>query len=369
MKLVYDMRLLTGQMHGMARYGLELLNALLAEDNDLNVTALVRKERHGDWLPSHSRLKVLAHDLPPYGLKAQLRLPGLLKALKPDIYHCPFYAPPALYDGPLVFTVHDLIHLRFPQDHSARHRLFYRFVVGPAARRAKAVFTVSEHSKNDIVELLGVDPRRIVKTPNAVGAVFKPLTEVEKKKAAQNLNLPERYIMAVGNPKPHKNLAALIKAHQMLISSPPPGLPEPPALLLVGIGAGQLAGTEPGDKLILRPTMADKDLAPAYGAAQVVVMPSLYEGFGLPALEALACGAPLIVSDRASLPEVVGEAGLICQPDLESLAKAMGRVLADASLKDALAQAGPAQARKFSWRQSARTTLEVYGRIVEGNWP
>lgn len=369
MKLVYDMRLLTGQMHGMARYALELLNDLLKEDPELDVGVLIRKPQHSSWLPSDPRLKVLICDLPPYGLKAQLRLPSLLKGLKPDMYHCPFYAPPVLFKGPLVFTVHDLIHLRFPKDHSMRHRLFYRFVVGPAARKAQAVFTVSENSKKDIAQLLGVDPRRIVKTPNAVDSTFKPLTEPEKKKAAHALKLPERYIMAVGNPKPHKNFQALIKAHQMLISTPPEGVSEVPALLLVGIKEGELAGAEPGDKLLLRPQMDDKDLASAYATAQVVVVPSLYEGFGLPALEALACGTPLIVSDRASLPEVAGEAGLVCPPDPASLARAMGRVLADPSLRADLAQAGLAQARKFSWQRTAKTTLEVYRRIVEGNWP
>ena len=369
MKLVYDMRLLTGQMHGMARYALEMLTALMGEDPALDVEVLLSQPEQAIWLPSDPRLKTLTRDLPPYGLQAQLSLPRLLKSLKPDIYHCPFYAPPAWFRGPMVFTVHDLIHLRFPRDHTMRHRLFYRLVVGPAARRAQAVFTVSDHSQKDIVQLLGVDPRRVVKTPNAVDAAFKPLSAEGKKEASQALGLPERYIMSVGNPKPHKNLAALIKAHQRLLAAPPQGLKEVPALLLVGIKPGDLPGAEPGDKLILRPTMEDKYLAPAYGAAQVVVVPSLYEGFGLPALEALACGAPLIVSDRASLPEVAGQAGLICPPDPESLAQAMKRVLTDASLRADLAQAGPAQAAKFSWRQSARTTLTVYRRIVEGNWP
>jgi len=369
LRLLYDLRLLTGQMHGMARYALELLKALLAAEPALTVQALLRSPEHAAWLPDDRRLQTWLADLAPYGLPAQLKLPPMLGRRAPDIYHCPFYAPPALYKGPMVFTVHDLIHLRFPRDHGLKHRLFYRAVVGPAARRAKAVFTVSEHSKKDVVELLGVDPGRVVVTPNAVGPAFKPLAEQKESEPPSRLGLPERYFFSVGNAKPHKNLKALVQAHQMLTAAPPEGAAEIPPLVLVGINPGELAGAEPGERLVLRPRMEDADLALAYARAQAVVIPSLYEGFGLPALEALACGAPLIASNQASLPEVVGEAALLCPPNPAALAQAMGRVLIDPSLRASLAQAGPRQAQKFSWQRTASQTLEVYRRIGEGRWP
>ncbi|MBI4798320.1 MAG: glycosyltransferase, partial [Desulfarculus sp.] len=213
MRIAYDLRILEPVMHGMARYGLELLKALLAADPGLEVLALVRRAEDAVHLPSAPNLHTAVHDLAPYGPAAQLRLPGILKALKPDLYFCPFYAPPARYQGPMVLTIHDLIHLRFPANHGLRHRLFYRLVVGPAARRARAVFTVSQHSRDDIVELLGVDPRRVAITPNGVGSAFRPLTPERQAQAAQAQGLPARYILGVGNPKPHKNLGALIAAH------------------------------------------------------------------------------------------------------------------------------------------------------------
>ncbi|MBI5522659.1 MAG: glycosyltransferase family 4 protein [Desulfarculus sp.] len=362
MRIAYDLRILGPAMHGMARYGLELLRALLAAEPGLEVVALVRRAEDAAWLPQAPALQTAVHGLAPYGLAAQARLPGILKALKPDLYFCPFYAPPARYQGPMVLTIHDMIHLRFPDDHGLKHRLFYRLVVGPAARRAAAVFTVSQHSRDDIVELLGVDPRRVAITPNGVGPAFRPLAPAEQAQAARDLGLPARFILGVGNPKPHKNLGALVAAHGLLGSDAPP-------LVLVGVQAGQLPAAQAAPGVIYLPHLGDQGLALAYGAALVVVVPSLYEGFGLPALEALACGAPLIASQRASLPEVVGQAGLLVEPDASSLAQALGRVLADEDLRQGLAQAGPAQAGRFTWAGAAQNALTVFGRVVEGTWP
>ncbi len=362
MRIAYDLRILEPAMHGMARYGLELLGALLALDPGLEVRVLLRRREEAGLLPGHPGLRVVVHDLAPYAPAAQVRLPGILRALKPDLYFCPFYAPPVLYGGAMALTIHDLIHLRFPADHGLQHRLFYRLVTGPAARRAAAVFTVSHHSRQDIVELLSVDPRRVAITPNAAGPAFKPLPPGGREAAARELGLPPAFILGVGNPKPHKNLGALIEARRGLGPAAPP-------LVLVGLGPGELAAAQPGPDLILLPRLDDRQLAIAYGAARAVVIPSLYEGFGLPALEALACGAPLIASNRASLPEVVGQAGLLVEPEAESLARALGQVLADEGLRARLAQAGPGQAARFSWRRAASTALTVFRGITEGTWP
>lgn len=363
MRLIYDLRILENGMHGMARYGLELLRAMLEQDPELSVGVLLRRPEHARHLPADPRLVALACDLAPYGVKAQLRLPRLLSALDMDLYHCPFYAPPALFAGPVVFTIHDLIHLRFPRHHGPKHRLFYRLVVGPAARRARVVFTVSRHSRQDIVEMLGVDPRRVVLTPNGVGPAFRPL-EGDAAQAVEELGWPREYLLGVGNPRPHKNLAALVVAHRLLEEERGPEAVPP--LVLVGVRPGELAGVRPGPRLILCGQLDDRELALAYGAARAVVIPSLYEGFGLPALEALACGAPLVASNRASLPEVVGRAGLLCEPDAASLAATLGRLLEDDELAAELREAGPRRAARFTWRRAARQALAAYRRVLEG---
>ncbi len=359
LKLIYDLRLLTGQMHGMARYALELLRALLDQDPELQVGALVRKPEHAAMLPADKRVLAMACNLAPYGVASQLNLPKLLDGLRPEVYHCPFYAPPARFKGPMVFTVHDLIHLRFPADHGLKHRLFYLWVVSPAAKRAQVVFTPSQHSKKDLVELMGVPEEKIVVTPNAAGQAFRP----PPAPAAPPPGLPESYVLGVGNPKPHKNLGALVEAHRRLRAKPPAGVAVPP-LVVVGAGPGAADWARPSDQLVLIPTLDDAALAQAYGAARAVVVPSLYEGFGLPALEAMACGAPVVAADRASLPEVVGEAGLLSGPDADSLAQAMGRVLAEPELAQRLREAGLRRAARFSWAETARTTLKVYRRVA-----
>ena len=237
MKLVYDLRILEPKMHGMARYALELLIAMLEQGGDMRVTALVPDQEAALRLPPDQRLQARICELAPYSPKSQLALPRLLAGLKPDIYHCPFFGPPRFYKGPMLITLHDLIHLKFPRHYGLKQRLYYRLVVGPAARSADRVFTVSRHSKQDLVKMLGVEPDKVVVTYNGVSPGFKPQDEAAKAAAQKELGLPGPYILGLGNPKPHKNLAALVKAHEMLCAAQPEGGIPPP-----GPGRGQAGG-------------------------------------------------------------------------------------------------------------------------------
>jgi glycosyltransferase involved in cell wall biosynthesis len=359
------MRHLTGRMHGMARYGLELLKAVLNSEEDLAVGVLVRRPEHGILLPRDKRLVSLACNAAPYGVLSQMRMPRVLSALRPDVYHCPFYGPPATYMGPMVFTVHDLIHLRFPRDYGFRHRFFYRWVVGPAASRARAIFTVSRCSKKDLVELLGADPDKVVVTPNGVGPEFKPLSSGERESAARELGLPPGYILGVGNPKPHKNMGALAAARRILKQERERRGRSVPALVLVGVGPGELPDLAPGPDVVFKELEGDRELALAYGAAGMTVVPSLYEGFGLPALEAMSCGTPVITSNISSLPEIVGRAAVLVDPyDEYAIAEGLGRILSDEELRRRLASQGLEQAARFSWDQAARETMAVYRQVL-----
>ena len=359
MKIVYDLRIVEEHMHGMARYALELLRSMLKLGEDLQLGVLLSSPEHQKLLPDDERISIWVCSLSPYGPKSQAHLPRLLRRISPQLYHCPFFGPPVFYNGPMAITLHDLIHLRFPEDYGLKQKLYYRLVVGPAARKARAVFTVSQHSKKDLVELLGLDPGRVHVTYNGVSPEFLPLEPAVIEALRSELGLPNRYILGVGNKKPHKNLAGLVEAHARLKAE----RDLVPDLILVGVKQADLPGVQPGGQVRCIPHLGDRELPLYYAAAEMVVQPSFYEGFGLPALEGLASGAPVIVSDRASLPEVVGDSGLISGPGPDALCQAMARLLDDDALRRRLAKAGPARAARFTWEAAALKTLEVYRAI------
>ena len=361
MKIVYDLRIVEDHMHGMARYALELLRALLARGGDLELGVLLSHADRQELLPDDERLTTWVCSLAPYGPQSQIQLPRLLNHIEPDLYHCPFFGPPVFYNRPMVITLHDLIHVKFPRDYGLKQKLYYRYVVGPAARKARTVFTVSEHSKKDLVRYLGLDPARVQVTYNGAGADFKPLEPGQKEQIKQKYNLPGGYILGVGNKKPHKNLAGLVRAHALLLEQNP----QAPELVLVGVGSEDIDAAAPGPRVRCIPHLKDHEMPLYYGASHMVVEPSFYEGFGLPALEAMASGVPVIVSDRASLPEVVGDAGIVSAPEPEALCSAMAGLLADDELRLKLCAAGPKRAAGFTWEAAARKTLETYRRICK----
>lgn len=364
MKLLYDLRLLESRMHGMARYGLELLSALLELDEDLEIIAVLRRRHHVEQLPNDPRVSVIECKTAPYGLGAQIRRPRDVAEIEADLYHCPFYAPLARYPGPMAITIHDLIHLRFPKDYKLRHQLFYRWFLGPLARKVPLIITGSKHSKRDISELLGVLPGRIAVTTYGVGSEFAPLDPLARDLVGNRMGLPADYILGVGNPKPHKNLGALVAAHRQLSEQSQGTGGRLPPLVLLGVSAKDIAKHKPSDAVIALGPVDEIDLPGLYGAAEMVVLPSIYEGFGLPALEAMASGVPLISSNRASLPEVVGKAGILIDPTVEKLATAMARVHQDHELRSLLAEAGPRRAAEFTWARTAAETFAAYQQAL-----
>ena len=292
----------------------------------------------------------------------QTFLPAEAFRLGVDVLHGPVNVVPILATCPLVVTVHDLAYLRIPEVVPARRRQYFTKMTSLATRRADHVIAVSESTKADIVELLGVRPERITVTPLAADDRFRPLPEDEIAafRAAQGLMKP--FILYLGNVEPRKNLPTLLRAFDRLA-------PEVDHDLMIVGGEGWMM--EEFNATLARMTHRDRvrihgfapvdDLPAWYNAADLFVFPSLYEGFGLPPLEAMACGTPVVTSNVSSLPEVVGDAALTVAPmDTGALTEAMGRILGDQVLATSLWSAGLERAATFTWNRTALGTITAY---------
>lgn len=300
----------------------------------------------------------------------QISFPRACRRL--DLAHVPYFASPLFPTVPTVVTVHDLIPLILPAYRGSLLVRLYTRLVAAAARRAEVIITVSQASKRDIVRYLRVPPERIYVTYEAAGEAFQPVEDEAQLIAIRGkYALPERYLLYLGGFDQRKNLSTLVRAFTLLISK------QRQARLVL---AGKLPGRDSlmipdprrlarelgvEESVIFTGWVAEEDKPALLSGTTAFVFPSLYEGFGLPPLEAMACGAPVIASNRSSLPEVVGEGGILVEPTgVESLAEAMEMLLVDDTLRADLRQRALAQAARFSWKQTALETLAVYRKVA-----
>ncbi|MCX7860389.1 MAG: glycosyltransferase family 4 protein [Chloroflexus sp.] len=286
---------------------------------------------------------------------------------KADLYHGCLNVAPLLSPVPTVITIHDLAFIRFPQTFRAYNRIYLDLATRLSARRASRILAVSEHTKNEVVGLLGIPPERVVVTPNAARSHFRPPAPAAIEQLRARHGLPERFVLYVGTLEPRKNLTTLLEAFA-LASRSVPNVP-----LVIGGGKGwmyepifaRLEQLHLRDRVKFAGYIPEEELPLWYAAATVFVFPSIYEGFGMPPLEAMACGTPVITSNTSSLPEVVGDAGLMVSPsDTVALAEAIRRLLTDADLRAELRQRGLARARRFSWAETAAKTLAAYQAVA-----
>jgi glycosyltransferase involved in cell wall biosynthesis len=282
-----------------------------------------------------------------------------------DLIHGTAFVGPLAGVCPSVVTVHDLSFLFYPLGFRAVNRVYLRLFCQLSVRRAKRVIAVSESTKRDLIQVYGLSPGKVDVAHNGVDPGFHPLPAVDVAAFRAEHGLPDRFMLFIGTLEPRKNLVRLIEAYARLPRSRPP-------LMLVG-GKGWLyeeifARVEAlnlDDEVCFVGFVPAEDLPFWYNAATLFIYPSLYEGFGLPPLEAMACGTPVVYSNASSLPEVMGEAGLMVDPNnSEALAAAMEQMLVDPDLQASSRAAGLAQASRFSWQESAARTVETYHRAL-----
>ena len=366
---------------GLGSYARELATHLAAGDPG-NTYSLFHYDRNPPAaLPeplNRLALRTVALSARPWRLSVAARhLAGLpMDATFPDVdlFHATEHLLPPLRRIRTVFTFHDAIYALFPQFHLPMNRLFLGLMMPRFLPRASAVVTISECSKRDAVRLYGLDPDRLQVIYEGVDPRFQPNAGPDRRlRLRQTYALPEQYVLYVGTIEPRKNLVALLDAYAALLQSPTPGL-QSCGLVIVGRKGWLYQGffqrlKQLGleGRVILPGYVADEDLPVLYGAADLFAFPSLYEGFGLPVLEAMACGTPVVCADASSLPEIAGDAALLVPPtDVKALAGAMERLISDAELRRELRGRGLVQASRFTWERTATQTLGVYERAMRG---
>lgn len=351
---------------GINWYVYNLLGHLPDADSEIDYSVFLSERRYA----GAPRLRLCLSRLPTHRpsvriLWEQAIQPWVVGRIGVELLHGPAFVGPLVSECPLVVTIHDLSFRLYPQGFRTLNRIYLRTFTRWSLRRARRVIAVSESTKCDLIRAYGLPSSKVDVVYNGVDADFQPRPADQVEAFRAKRGLPEQFILFVGTLEPRKNVVRLIEAYARLPRTRPP-------LMLVG-GTGWLY-----DEVLTRVEALNlnsevqfvgyvpaEDLPWWYNAAGLFVYPSLYEGFGLPTLEAMACGTPVVTSTTSSLPEVVGQAGQLVEPtDVEALAVTMEQVLADAGMRENMRQAGLTQARLFSWRKTAEGTVGSYRRAL-----
>lgn len=367
MRIAIDAHSVGTRLGGNESYAINLIEALAEVDTTNQYTLYVTKRDaldrfKGRW-PNFSVRSTLPHT--PL-VRIPLTLSRELRRNPVDILHVQYTAPP-FTPCPVVVTVHDLAFEHLPETFKRRSWMQLRLTVRNTAKKAAHIITVSDYSRRDIIETYGIDPNRISVTYESAAPQFVPISDdQELARVRQTYGIDEDYILCVGAIQPRKNLGRLIAAYSLLRREHPEG--KLPQLVLAGKCAwlyGETLRTikelEDNNSVILTGYVPDADLPALYSGALCFVYPSYFEGFGLPPLEAMRCGTPVIVGNRTSLPEVVGNAGLLIDPfDVGQIASAIKKLINDSDLRSLLRVKGLERAKQFDWKKTARQTLAVY---------
>ena len=366
MRVGFDVSKLFGPRDGVARYSASLLEAL----------AELSEERGGT--PSLA-LYALGAEVDAAGWKRLLRdLPGTVRRgpgrwprrRDLDLFHIPTFADPACFDGPVVFTIHDLTFLTHPRFHVPANRNQCLLATLRAVALEATIVAVSEATAAEVRNWFALPAERLRVVHEAASAAFAAFDagelEVARRRLADRFGLDGPFVLSVGTLEPRKNVARLIEAYGRL----DPDLRGRIPLALVGGGGWKRDAVFKGawpDFVRRLGAVSEEDLVALYNAASVVAYPSLVEGFGLPVVEAMACGTPVLTSNRSSLVEVAGDAAVCVDPfDVGAIRRGLESLLREPSRRERYRRAGLERAASFSWRRAAEEVVGIYGEIADG---
>lgn len=370
-KIVIDGRMINES--GIGRYIRNLISNLQLIDKENDYFILHLKKDFDSLKYSENFHKVLA-DFSWYGIKEQIEILGLLKLLKPDLTHFPHFNTPIFYQGKFVVTIHDLIHQHFSMQRTTTRgpiiykvkKLGYRIVFKNALSKSSKILVPSRFVKSQLITDWQIQPEKIVVTlEGADKEIIEKcrMSDIECKTLLRKLNIKMPYIFYVGNVHPHKNVEGLIREFREIRA-------KYPELQLVLAGADhyfwqRLKKENQIEGVIYTGFVTDGQLVALYKNAEAFVMPSLEEGFGIPLLEAMACGCPIVSSNAGSLKEVGGEAALYFNPVVRGdLGSKVSMVLGSSKIREELVSKGRDRVKLFSWKKLARQTHQVYEEIL-----
>src|SRR6266850_435495 len=362
-KVTIDARWLAG---GIGTYTKELLAGVCQSPDGFEIQAIARQRDAklvAQWCPL---VKIV--NMPTYTLGEQLAVPWAAKGC--DLLHIPHYNAPLLHRGPLLVSILDLIHITDPvYSRSLRSWVYARPMLNLVARKAEHIVTLSEYSKAQIIEHLGVAPAKVTAIYCGVNGQFRCGDRKEAyATVSEALGIQEPYLLFVGSLKPHKNISTLLQAFMLLRQRH--NIRQ--RLLIVGDDARwksllveECSRLGIQDATTFVPYVSQELLPKVYAGADLLVIPSTIEGFGLPVLEAMASGTPVVCSRAASLPEVAGDAVLYFDPaSAEELAEKIEKILNSTELQESLRRRGLERVRLFTWEESTRKHLELYQRLL-----
>lgn len=356
MKIAIDIQTTLGKRSGFGFYVKNLVENLKKIDPNDQYSLIMPHGEHDFSMPQRF-------------IWDQFRFPKIARKAQVDILHQPCFSVPILYRGKKIVTVHDIIPLKFPGNLPLASRLFYSKWMTYSYKFSDAIIADSECTKADIVKYLKISPQKIRVIHLAVAENFKPASSKSKVEQIKNkYHTGEKYFLHVGTIEPRKNLPFLVEAYFDAVKS---GIKE--NLVIVGKRGWyydklfrSIHNLHLEQKVIFAGYVDDEDIPFLYCGATAFVFPSIYEGFGLPPLEAMACGTPVICSNTSSLPEVIGDAGILISPNNKpAWSKQMFEISRNKKLAQNLKIMGLKQAKKFSWEKTARETIEVYKDVLK----
>jgi glycosyltransferase involved in cell wall biosynthesis len=371
MQIGIDAHAIGAQQGGNETYIRNLIKALAAIDSENRYTIyLAQPDAAVEWREGFARqfpnFRIRLLPKPTPIVRVPVFLAYELRRRPVDVLHVQYTAPP-FCPAPVVATIHDLAFEHLPETFTRRGSLQLKLTVRRTARRAARIATVSEYSRQDLLRTYGLPPEKVVVTYNGVESHFTPDPAGPDEAAAirARFQIGREYLLAVGSLQPRKNLVRLIRTYAKLRAERPGFTPQ---LVIVGRKLwladsifDEVKRQPWADDVILTGYVTDADLPALYRGAAAFVYPSIFEGFGLPPLEAMACGTPVVTSNNSSLPEVTGDAALLVDPYSEDqIADALLQITGDDALRSRLRAAGLEQAKRFTWRDAAARTLQLY---------